>query len=151
MIAGRIDLLTPPRRTAIQVHSANLLSVPEEREFVTTVGKVLLVAVGMVLLIACANVANLLLARAAGRRKEIAIPAIGGRKPQPLDPSIADGREPDDRASWAGVLGSLIAFWSFAGIVRFTIAHLPRGFPQLSLNVGPDLRRFGILAGANAR
>jgi putative ABC transport system permease protein len=38
-----------------------------------------------------------------------------------------------------GVLGSLIAFWSFVKITQFVTSHLPHGLPTFTLNVAPNI------------
>jgi predicted permease len=100
--------------------------------------QVLMVLVAVVLLIACSNVANLMLARANARQREIAVRlAIGAGRFRILRQLLVESLV---LSLAGGVLGLLFAVWSG----RLLVGMLPEGQPPVLLDIGPDHRVLGF-------
>jgi predicted permease len=141
MVHGAKPLLKEADEPAIRLAPA-AQGLNGETRRITPMLYVITAAVGLVLLIACANVASLMLARAAKRQKEMAVrSALGaGRRRivrQLLTESVL-------LSMLGGALGALVAVWGVRAITRLISSGFDEGFPYV---VGLDWRVLAFTIG----
>jgi predicted permease len=118
-------------RTVVMVPLSETNVPPQQRELFTLAGALMMGIVGLVLLIACGNVANLLLARAMQRRRELAIRlSLGASRGRLIRQLLTENLLLGFAAAGLGILS---AYWARGLVLRL----LPGG-PPPNLNFSLD-------------
>jgi putative ABC transport system permease protein len=140
VIAAQIDLEQPGRVTTLTVGRAKPLTIPPfVRDAALGAAAVIMTAFGLVLLIACANVANLLLARGTTKSREFAVRlSLGASRAHVIRQLLMESLL---LSIVGGALGSMLALWSFQALLAFAMpAILPVGLPLLAIDASFDIR-----------
>ena len=152
--SARADVETLARQLALDDPSAEdtdtatlfptnrVVFLPDADNAIFAVSGLLMALVGVVLLIACANVANLLLARSLGRRKEIAVRmSMGAGRLRLVRQMLTESLL---LALMAGFVGFVVAQWS-ARFLLARVADVPLPLDiRLALDLGIDWRILGF-------
>ena len=113
------------------------VSTSPMRENLGAVAALFFAMSGVVLLIACLNLANMLLARGAARRKEFAIRlALGGQRSDVVRQLLGEGLV---LALCGGIVGLVLAIWANQLLIRSFATVMPF---TLTLDLRPDLAVF---------
>jgi predicted permease len=134
------------RRNPLQVSVMAGAAQPDVRRTALPVTVLLLGVTGIVLAIASVNVANLLLSRAAVRRREMALrQALGASRWRLVRQTMAESLA---LAAGGAVLGALFAQWSNALLLR-SLAAIPEAHTLALVPAGWNWRMAGFAAAAS--
>ena len=128
------------RKSAVKlVRSGTFVTLDED---LTALVLPLAIGFGLVLLVACANVANLLLARGIARQREIGVRlALGARRSRIIRQLLTESTL---LAVLGGAVGLLVAMWTLRTAYPIILSSIPS--PELvtgfALNLSPDWRVF---------